>query len=105
METLMEYDIDISDIQDDMFTKLMGEIRQSHIEIINLLIENGANVNMSNNSGITALTISVKSGQAEIVKHLIAQGADFDATLEWASEHNSFEQVQNILMENGAALN
>ena len=100
----MENDIDINDIQDNIFTKLIEEIRLSHVEIINLLITNGANINAVNKSGVTALTISVKSGQAEIVKHLIAQGADFDATLKWASEHNSFEEVQNILVESGATL-
>ena len=82
----------------------MDKSKQSHIDIIDLLIKSGANVNASNNNGVTALTISSKSGQAEIVKYLIAQGADFNATLKWASEHNSFEQVQKILVENGAIL-
>ena len=83
---------------------LLWAFGTSHIDIIDLLIKSGANVNVSNNNGVTALTISAKSGQAEIVKYLIAQHADFNATLKWASEHNSFEQVQKILVENGAIL-
>ena len=72
IETLVNYGIDINDIEDTIFTELMEETRQSHIEIINLLIKNGANVNATNKNGVTPLTISVKSGQSEIAKHLIA---------------------------------
>ena len=82
----------------------MEETRQSHIEIIDLLIKNGANVNATNKGGITPLTISVKSGQSEIAKNLIAQGANINSTLKWAHEHNSFEQVQKFLLENGASI-
>ena len=102
IETLVNYGIDINDIEDTIFTELMEETKQSHIEIINLLIKNDANVNATNKSGVTSLTISVKSGQADIVKHLIAQGADINSTLKWASEHNSLEEVQKIVLENGA---
>ena len=82
----------------------MEETRQSHIEIIDLLIKNGANINATNKGGVTPLTISVRSGKSEIAKQLIAQGADINSTLKWASEHNSFEQVQKFLLENGATI-
>ena len=104
IETLINSGININDIEDNIFTELMAQIRQSHIEIINLLIKNGANINATNKNGVTPLTISVKSGQSEIVKCLIAQGADINSTLKWANEHNSFEQVQKILLENGAMI-
>ena len=104
IETLINYGIDINDIEDNIFTELMDENRQSHLEIINLLIKNGANVNATNKSGVTSLTISVKSAQADIVKHLIAQGANINSTLKWANEHKSFEEVQKILLENGAIM-
>ena len=70
-----------------------------------MLINNGANVNATNKSGVSSLTISVKSGQADIVKNLIAQGADINSTLKWANENNSFEQVQKVLLETGAIEN
>ena len=104
IETLVNYGIDINDIEDTIFTELMEETKQSHIEIINLLIKNGANVNATNKNGVTPLTISVKSGQSEIAKHLIAQGADINSTLKWANEHSSFEQVQKFLLKNGATI-
>ena len=97
IETLINYGIDINDIEDNVFTELMNE--NSHIEIINLLIKNGANVNATNKSGVASLTISVKSGQADVVK-----GADINSTLKSANEHNIFEEVQKILLENGAIM-
>ena len=102
IETLINYGIDINDIEDNVFTELMNE--NSHIEIINLLIKNGANINATNKSGVTSLTISFKSGHADIVKHFIAQGADINSTLKSANEHNIFEEVQKILLENGAIM-
>mgnify|MGYP001398662134 CR=1 FL=1 len=104
IEILVNYGIDINDIEDTIFTELMEETRQSHIEIINLLIKNGANVNATNKNGVTPLTISVKSGRAEMVKHFITQGADMNSTVRWANEHNSYEEVQKILLENGAIM-
>ena len=97
IETLVNYGIDINDIEDNVFTELMNE--NSHIEIINLLIKNGANVNATNKSGVASLTISVKSGQADVVK-----GTDINSTLKSANEHNIFEEVQKILLENGAIM-
>ena len=97
IETLINYGIDINDIEDNVFTELMNE--NSHIEIINLLIKNGANVNATNKSGVASLTISVKSGQADVVK-----GTDINSTLKSANEHNIFEEVQKILLENGAIM-
>ena len=99
IETLINYGIDINDIEDNIFTELMDKNRHSHIEIINLLIKNGANVNATNKSGVASLTISVKSGQADVVK-----GTDINSTLKSANEHNIFEEVQKILLENGAIM-
>ena len=76
-----------------------------------VLINNGADVNIASKSGVTALTISstlslfsLTSRKTGIVKDLIQYGADIDATLEWAKDHDNFEQVKNILIENGAII-
>ena len=60
---------------------------------------------------MTALTISstlplfsLTSRKTGIVKDLIRYGADIDATLEWAKDHDNFEQVKDILIENGAII-
>ena len=74
-------------------------------------MENGADVNSSSTSKATALTISVTalknlaiSGSNEIVRNLILHGADINSALEWAKDHDSFEQVKKILIENGASI-
>jgi ankyrin repeat protein len=46
------------------------------IEIVKLLIENGADVNKQNKDGTTALYIASQRGDIEIVKLLIQNGAD-----------------------------
>ena len=75
------------------------------------LIKNGADVNSSSTSKATALTISATvlesfamHGENEIVRNLILHGADIRSALEWAKDHDSFEQVKKILIENGASI-
>jgi len=41
-----------------------------------LLIEHHANPNIQNATGVTALIAAVKAGNTEVVKHLLASGAD-----------------------------
>ena len=99
------------DTRKSIFNDLIEEVKQSHVEITSVLIRNGANINFSSKSGATALTISAEVamsskilGQAEIVKNLILHGADINSTLEWAKDHDNFEQVKHILIENGASI-
>ena len=108
IDTLIDNGIDT---RKSIFDDLIEEIKQSHIEITKTLIENGADVNSSSTSKATALTISVTalknfaiSGSNEIVRNLILHGADINSALEWAKDHDSFEQVKKILIENGASI-
>lgn len=50
-----------------------------HIEIINLLIEKGADVNMKDGDGNTPLHIAVDRGHIDIAKELLKRGADINA--------------------------
>uniref|UniRef100_UPI001AACA070 ankyrin repeat domain-containing protein n=1 Tax=Facilibium subflavum TaxID=2219058 RepID=UPI001AACA070 len=50
-----------------------------HREIVQLLIENGADVDITNSHGTTALHLASKKGNAEIVKLLLEAGADITA--------------------------
>merc|ERR1712141_731825 len=84
IDTLIDNGIDT---QKSKFDDLIEEIKQSHVKITNILIKNGANVNSSSKSGVTALTISATSlalssisGQEEIVRNLILHGADINST-------------------------
>ena len=47
-----------------------------HGELVNLLLENGAEVDARNHDGITALMTSVLHGHAPTARMLISRGAD-----------------------------
>ena len=52
---------------------------QNSYEIAGMLIEAGADVNISTNEGITALMIAAHNNQAEIIKELVNHGANLEA--------------------------
>jgi len=86
----------------NQFTGLLDEIKQNHLDIIDLLISSGAKINHSSRNGLTALIISAKSGETQVVKNLINNGADIKSTLDWANKNDCFDEVKKILQENGA---
>ena len=91
----------------------------SSIEIVKLLIENGANVNLQNNDGVTALMISSiysnSYSSLDAVKLLIENEADLNIRdrdgntallLSYmnSDKHSSLDAVK-LLIENGADIN
>jgi len=56
-------------------TPLHKAAQFGYISIIQLLIENGADVNASNNEGETALHYAMKNNNAELEEYLRNQGA------------------------------
>lgn len=46
------------------------------VRIVNLLLQNGANINVTNKSGLSALELAALGGQLEILKILISQKAE-----------------------------
>jgi len=78
-----------------------------YLEIVKLLIENGADINKSDNYGQTPLFIACQNGYLEIVKLLIENGADINKSnnngktpLFIAREYQRFE-ITAVLIENG----
>ncbi len=63
-----------NEIDDDEATNIA-----KYIEICKILIDNGANVNMKNDRGETALYLAFKNQHKEIFKLLIDEGADVSA--------------------------
>ena len=59
-------------------TMLMLAARKMHTEIVKLLLDNGADLNIKGNYGYTALMIAVREGNTEIVKLLLDNGADLN---------------------------
>ena len=50
-----------------------------NIEMINLLIENGADINLKNNHNHTGLSFAIVRRHIEMINLLIESGADIDA--------------------------
>jgi hypothetical protein len=76
--------------------------RLGHTEIVELLLEKGADVHANNDE---ALRWASENGHLEVVKLLLENGADVhannDEALRWASENGHLEVVK-LLLENGA---
>lgn len=60
----------------DGFTPLLAAISRDHRGVIQKLLDCGANVNQTDNSGRHSLFLAVESGHISLAKMLIEQGAD-----------------------------
>ena len=69
-----------------------------------ILIEAGADLNIQNNEGFTALLKASNRGDFDSVRMLIRAGADLDYALMWASAHGHRKTV-GMLLESGASVN
>lgn len=81
-----------------------------YIEIVEALIENGADINIKGRYDYTALHKACQSNKIDIVKILIKNGADVNikndikqTALYYALEYG-YEEIVDILMKNGANL-
>ena len=79
-----------------------------HYNIVKLLVDNGANVNLPTDNGSTPILVACHQGSFEIVRFLVESGADVNATnnyketcLNSPSEKGYYKIVQ-YLLENGA---
>jgi len=111
IKDLLEGGIDIN-IQDINFydTALTLASYRGHTEIVKLLVEKGAALDILANDGMTALIIAVAYGYTEIVKLLVEKGAALDIL---AKDGNTalilastfgMTKIVKLLVEKGAAL-
>jgi ankyrin repeat protein len=56
--------------------RLLKAANQGHVQGVRELLTNGADVNLANNNGATALMIAAESGHKDIVELLLGKGAD-----------------------------
>ena len=78
-----------------------------HSNIVDLLVENDANINARNSCGGTALVQAVYFGHLEIAKNLINLGADVNVNIHGQSlisyaEKKGYEDLVEHLIANGA---
>ncbi len=107
MRNALEEGTDINIKNDKGWTALMGASMNGHLEIVELLIEKGADVN-DNIIGTTVLMCASLNGHIEIVEFLIDNGADVNVrdsrgsnVLKYASK-NGHEEIVRILKDAGA---
>ncbi|CAI9744100.1 ankyrin-3-like isoform X22 [Octopus vulgaris] len=88
----------------DSKTFLMAACEQGSTSLIDFLIESGANIDMSNIGGQTALHYAVKSHKTDAVAFLVSRGANVnkqnswgETPLHWAVE-NKYEDVVKVLL-------
>ncbi|KAJ3079873.1 hypothetical protein HDU99_009899, partial [Rhizoclosmatium hyalinum] len=93
-------------------TPLMHACRTGQTEVVNLLLEKGADIFASDNMGRTPLIHAAKNGCFDIVVKLLAEGADADAcdtsdntVLHYACGYGWLDVVKALLEYGGATLN
>ena len=98
--------MDITTTDPFMPTPLMDTIERGNIEIMKILIANGANVNASNHDGQTSLDMAIEKGNTEIVQLLMKNGATMDKyfTLSSAIYTKNIEMIKMVI-DNGAKVN
>jgi hypothetical protein len=95
---------------DRIGTGLMIAAWEGNLEMMELFVSRGANVNRANAHEETALMLAAWRGQLEAVKWLLDRGARLDRPgLAWSALHyavfNGHEAVAKLLIERGADVN
>ncbi|XP_041477004.1 fibronectin type 3 and ankyrin repeat domains protein 1-like [Lytechinus variegatus] len=88
------------------YTPLMAASQKGVVEMVDLLIEHGADINMQNGSGKDALMLSCFAGHLDVVRRLLAHGASWEkkdlggsTALHWAVDGGHKEIVQWAIMD------
>ena len=92
-------------------TPLIRAVRQGHVALVLLLLNNGADIGATDYGGQTALHIAAYDGHIQLVELLIARGIDistvdtsYRTVLHCASQQGRAEVVQMLLEKNANVL-
>lgn len=104
IELLKNPNVDIN-IQIDGLSALV--VAHDNLELVELLLKNGADINMQVSHGMTSLFFAAKEGKSDLVKLLLDNGADVNIQAErgvtaliMAIENNHFDIVTLLLTSN-----
>lgn len=79
---------------DDGSTLLTAVTKESNLEMIEVLLNNRADVNQPSSGGITALHVAARSGNTQIITRLLNQGAN-----PRQSDHNELDAIDWAIQE------
>lgn len=82
---LLQKGSSVNDISDSEYTPLMYTVQTSKInlEILDLLLSNGADLNFTNSKGESAFTLSYLHNNPDIAYYLLQHGAKIPATMDF----------------------
>ncbi|MGR3302530.1 MAG: ankyrin repeat domain-containing protein [Candidatus Scalindua sp.] len=114
IKLLIEMGADVNDVNEGggyiTKTALHEAIKRNSLDIVKILIENGANIETKNINKYTPLQMAAKQGKTDIVEILIEKGADLDAVehidtaLTMALEKGNYD-IAKLLINKGAEVN
>lgn len=112
LRVLLDAGADVNVASDEIcFTPLMAAARSGQRDAVQLLLEHGADPNLTCQTGSTALVFAAKKGHPAVVTLLLGHGSDANAgegscgtSLMWAAR-NGHAEVVNLLLRAGAKAN
>ena len=105
---VQQKNIDLDIQADDKNTPLSLSVYEDQLEVVNVLLELGANVNNADHENDTPLHYAVINGNLEMVAKLIEHGADvcarnaFQITPVWIAAYRNYPLILKLLLYNFA---
>ena len=84
-------------------TLLMLAAQNGHVQIVELLLKRGADINLQTSLGTTALSTAAYYGRERMVEMLLQHGAEIGTALVY-SAHGGKERVVDLLLRRGAEI-
>ncbi|XP_071807043.1 ankyrin repeat and SAM domain-containing protein 3-like [Asterias amurensis] len=104
-------EVDMNQRNRGSWTPLMYASYIGHDNIVNLLLDAGAKVELRNNKGATALMLTCSCGNESVAYFLVQQGADLENrdskgwTALFYATYAGHQKVVQFLLDNGANIN
>ena len=112
VRSLLQQKADVNQSQSDGTTALHWAVRQDRLDMVNLLIEAGANVKAANRLGVTPLLLACINGNAAAIEALLKAGADANGVVSELGEtplmmaaRTGNSDAVKVLLSHGANVN